>query len=160
MINLSPLAQTIVFAVLIVGYIITFFFQKSKIDILKGTVTALKELTDGQKNHIETYKGMVDINAIKGSFEYQRELLFKKTWDVLGDFFYEANTQPIIDKWSECCIFLGRLFFDKDLKLTDRFSEQEREDIINTHFKKNDYVLRKWFEECQQLIATQTPPTQ
>lgn len=160
MLNLPPLVQTIVIAALLIGYIVTFFFQKNKIEILKGTVTALKELTDGQKNHIETYKELVSMDAIKENYEIQKEVYFRRAYDKLGDFFWEVNTEPLFDKIKEFCIFLGHLFFDKNFTIKDRFDEKERIDITITFFPENKNFLDAWYEECRKIFDTQKDRTQ
>jgi len=79
MINLPPLAQTIVIAALIIGYIGTFLFQKNKIAVLSKTNTALKELTDGQKNHIDAYKQMVNLKDIEQHYNLKIEKAVNET---------------------------------------------------------------------------------
>ena len=181
MINLPPLAQTLVIAALLIGYFATFLFQKNQIKILKETNTSLKDLTDGQKTHIETYKEMVSLDEIKEHYELkfqtvrekanaeikkimqnedaEKERLIKKSIDATMEWLRDKEVNPLFDKLKEAYRFIFLFLLDDTLSFDNRFEKDERRKLIQEYFPLSEGTLSNLVSMHLKSIETGTAPT-
>jgi hypothetical protein len=152
MLDLPPLAQTIVFAFLVIGYIVTFYFQKNKISVLEKTNSALKELTDGQKNHIDTYKQMVNLTELDQHYsrkiEGERKIVFETVAKMVSD---EGGPEPFIKNWYNKMLSEYTSFFVIIAGNSDTLDLQ----FLKTNFPKNYPILEELLRNYKPNIEIQ-----
>jgi hypothetical protein len=156
--NILPYAELLVIIFLAITNILIYRYQKSKIKILETTAKNFKDLTDGQTSHIQTFKEMFNVNAIKENMEIQIENAVHTTKKSMYEEFDKLDVNNIIEQmgkdWNELLWFAIIIFVLIRVNPTEGLGAK----IITDYLPRNKSELQKLFSNPEIAAVIQKLP--